>query len=245
VQEAADMTFTNMSSLRSCLAGHVASAGGYYWSYDSRVSPERPLVKTLKKVYRFAPASHNIGADKYLEEYPSAKAAAKDTGMSYSAISACLNGYSRTSGGFRWSRSKTGFPEAPPEARRVYVFRPGNSRALAGFNSARYAVIRNNARDGGVLHNSPRVTEKEILHACATGDALHGLYWSYDNASRKKVVQLTKPQPDANLPEYITTHDSVAAASKATGIPASNISNAANGKLKSAGGFTWSFDDIY
>jgi hypothetical protein len=237
------MTFTNISSLRSCLTGHVASAGGFYWSYDSRATHDAP-PKAVKKVYRFALASDLKGANKCLEEYSSAKVAAMDVGISYSALTACLNGYSSKSGGFRWSRSKTDFPEKPPEARKVYVFVEGRDRPLAGFNSPRHAAIQNNS-PGGVLNNSPRITERDVLRACATGECLHGHYWSYDSYSRKKVVQLTKPADPNQDPTYIATHDSVAAAYKKTGIPASNISNAANGKLKSAGGYTWSFDDIY
>lgn len=132
--------------------------------------------------------------------------------------------------------------------KRVWQFTLDRKKRLNSFPAATNASTLTN-------------TVYSSLNACLNGHVKQagGYYWSYDEtpttdpsvknkAPHKKrgIHQRCKTvvQSDKITGRYLNSYPSAKIASERTGVPASNISAACNGKLKSAGNYLWKFDDL-
>lgn len=88
-------TKINIDGIWRCASGERSSSGNFIWSYikTDSIIPRSKLVAT---VYQFDANST------FLNEYPSAKEAAKATGGNANCIDACARGVIASSGGFSW-----------------------------------------------------------------------------------------------------------------------------------------------
>ena len=82
--------------------GRLKTAGGFFWSYYPEKGKKPAQNKERKKVYQYS-------ADmKFLREFPDAKTAAMEIGVSDSSIRQACNGTNgrKTAGGYVWSYNK-------------------------------------------------------------------------------------------------------------------------------------------
>jgi len=110
ITDAANENGVSHGALRSCLRGDTKRSGGYHWQfYDSD--------KTIGEILASCPTGEqkNFGAKKPVirisdtgEEtvYSGINEAARQNGITSSAISACLRGLSKISAGYRWKYLK-------------------------------------------------------------------------------------------------------------------------------------------
>jgi hypothetical protein len=93
--KASNTTKIVIDGIWRCASGERYSSGNFIWSY-LKVDAIIPRIMTQQEVYQFDKNS------KFLNEYPSAKEAAKATGGNANCIDACARGVIASSGGFSW-----------------------------------------------------------------------------------------------------------------------------------------------
>ena len=180
-----------------------------------------------KKVYKYEKMSGD-----FIEEYDSVSLASVENGISQESISGVARGDELTAGGFRWSYEKKdslgAFNHINKSAIKVYQY-DLDGNYLSCCNSLSEAKYKY-----GALLFTRSFEKFEIIKS-------HGYLWSlkrvdklghYDNKGNKKIKQLLNG-------EIIAIHNSIAEATKATGIK--TISQAVRGVQKHAGGYEWEY----
>lgn len=85
------------NSISSCCLGKTITAGGFIWSYDKFDFIVPPKDKKKKSVIQIDKNTRKI-----INTFDSAASAAKYLGVCKSSITNCLNGRSKSAGGFNW-----------------------------------------------------------------------------------------------------------------------------------------------
>lgn len=185
-----------------------------------------------KWVYQFS-----LDRKKLIDTFPTAAEASRMTKVNYSSLNACLNGYLKRAGNYFWSYEE--FPEPVIKNESIYMYDSEGTFLVKKFPDAETAA------GCSLIRNSmPGLTAKKIDIAANNNSIVGHYLWTHIKVpapTREKTVV----QRDKVTNRYIDSYPSVKKASEDTGIPASNISAVCNGRLKSAGGFTWAFDELY
>ena len=99
ISQASEATGVNGGGISLVVRGINRRAGGYHWvAYEE--APDDTTRPTTKRRPRRIP----VLCVETMKEYPSAKAAEEDTGISRNNISLAVNGKIETAGGYHWRR---------------------------------------------------------------------------------------------------------------------------------------------
>lgn len=109
ISEAAEKNNLYYPAVKNAVFGHQSSSGGFLWRKGTdteNISTGKHYIQgtknNTKKVISVCPKTQNR------KTYNSIKEASSETGISYSAISKCVTGVNKTSGGLLWVYSKRG-----------------------------------------------------------------------------------------------------------------------------------------
>lgn len=98
--KASQATGLNPGSISMCSRGIINEAGGYIWKISN--------FKRINLNKRINPIYNNVCVNQYalngdfVMKYPSITSAAKSIGVCASSIKQCLNGVTKTCGGYKW-----------------------------------------------------------------------------------------------------------------------------------------------
>lgn len=104
-----------MKSINNCCRGRQKTAHGYMWSYEKRVS-----IEPVKYIDVFSKEVHQYSlSGDYIRKWPSVSEAARELGVSHSAISVCCRGGAKSAYGYVWSYEMKDSvePVGPPKYR--------------------------------------------------------------------------------------------------------------------------------
>ncbi|MBR5912782.1 MAG: GIY-YIG nuclease family protein [Selenomonadaceae bacterium] len=104
IKNAAESVGKSRDVIWRALYGRIKTAGGYHWKFLSEYDEHEILGD--EKPYRKTVMCIETG-----EIFPSARAAAKYVGVSFSLISIALHGKCKTAGGFRWKFANADTPQ--------------------------------------------------------------------------------------------------------------------------------------
>lgn len=86
--------------------GKRKSAYNFQWRYKKDfpdkedIEPIQVVDKTRKEIYQYDKNNN------FIKSYENITIASKETGIGRTSISNCLNGYSKTAGGYKWKKSQ-------------------------------------------------------------------------------------------------------------------------------------------
>ena len=100
LMEASQQTGIDYSTLKNAVKGARKTAGHYQWCWDPANPPGKTTFGQGKRVYQYDLDNN------YINEYPSAAEASRQTGVNRSNISSVLRGKTKTAGGFIWKQEK-------------------------------------------------------------------------------------------------------------------------------------------
>jgi len=164
--------------------------------------------------------------------------AARLTSTSHGDLVRCCQGRMNTANGFKWEYLDDNL-RAKAEAYRASKPKGGVpiiQLDLNGVEVARYESINAAERSTGFNRN-------KIAECCHGGiETYRGFVWRFEREDLKRTGNIAVVQLDADGVE-IARFNSVADASKATGIQRNRIRACLNGKQKKSNGFTWKYLD--
>ena len=184
-----------------------------------------------KEVFQYDKDGH------FIEKFKSIREAERKTGINRRNISSCCNGKAKSAGGFLWSNAyKEDIKYNSLRQRQVDRY-DKNGIYIDSFVNAK---IASKALD---------IEPSSIYACCNKTRNLAGDYiWKfhddesevqkYTNSSHKKVKQI-----DRHTLKVIGEYDSIAVASKETGVRSASISSCCKKRLKTAGNYIWRYID--
>jgi hypothetical protein len=256
ISEASREAGISIGRLRDCLRGKSQTAGGFYWIEKGNEKLNKGLksiIPSRKKLTNQPKAVLQFGMDgKFIAQYPSISQAAKDCGISPSALTSCLNGDYLTAGGFQW-RSKSQFNSGqeiknihPVPMNRKPAPKPVLQFDINGKFITRYSSITKAARILNIYRNTIRACAERKMK---TAD---GFQWRYqDDPIFKSGIGSIEPLKKIHhsVPviqfelsgKYIREYPSAADAAKTAGVSSGNIYSCLRRKTKTAGGYQWRY----
>jgi hypothetical protein len=242
--------------IEMCLKGQSRMSAGFLWRYKDDPlfkNGVRDIAPVRKKPdYSSAPVLRFDLRGNYQEEFPSAAEAARIMGIPPRKIRDCLNGKLETSAGYRWRFKddplfKNGKINVEPSPRSII-----NTRGNILQFDRKGTFIREYESPG----HACRKLEINLgtLYTCLRGKTktCGGYQWRYadDPAFKNGITDLEEVKPkrfrnakiivqcdlEGNI---IKEYHSIGEASRQLGINRRHITLCANGKEKTAAGFTW------
>lgn len=175
---------------------------------------------------------------KYIQEFPSASEASRQTGINYMDICACCRNKPsyRRAGYFQWRYKDSDKVILPIE--KIVRVQPVYQFSLDNQLIRKYDSLKEASELSGIT--------KSLICKCCNDKAITagGYKWSYTEQPSKRESKTQKKRIGQYTldNELIEIFESISAASKKTKISLSTIAEAAKGKRrKTAGNFIWKF----
>lgn len=244
VNQACSATGFTAATLLDCAHKRTKVSHGFVWRFEGD-----PYKGEYKNYSNGKPVTQHSVEGKRMRTFPTIAAAAKATGLTPDNIQKNVKGANKTAGGFVW-KSAT----------------PKESKGLAAFEAPVYT--KRNSTEKKIIQYSPEgkklasyPTVAEAAKACRTNSSnisnvldkmltAGGYVWR--TKGTRYYGELAKT-PAANSARIVTQYNlqgnkirvfkSTKEAEKYTGVPSTTISAAANGKLKTTGGFIWRYGE--
>ena len=172
---------------------------------------------------------------KKIKTYKSATDAANDMSVTVSSISACVNGHTKSSGGYIWRH------EDMDQLLEGDLHKPhGKARPVLQLDKSGNVIARYES-----VNDAAKAVNHTVTSICTAlkkgGEATAGGYlWRYEDgkptSKTKTVIQL---DTEGNT---IAKYNSVKEAAVTTGFEAKGISGAARGNNKTYKGFVWKYE---
>ena len=231
-----------------CLTNSTLSAYGYLWSYEEHKNIPKYNRKNNGIPSRNRPVYMYDFNGKYLKSYDSIVQAEKDTGIPTYRITSCINGQTKSAGGFLWDYHKQ---------ENLSPYKEYNRKDIVKDIKHRGKPVYQYDLDGNFIKkfNTIKDANVEIGITCYGGitaccknkqKSAYGYIWSYafdenickynSKTKEKKIIQINKENNTT-----INIFDNIHSAERTTNIPHSNILKCCKGERRSAGGYCWKY----
>jgi group I intron endonuclease len=254
IADAAEASGTARANIGAAIAGRRPSAGGFIWVAASpdakpqrKIEPYKRTAHNATKVYQFKKDGTPVA------EFASAREAERQTRIGFKLISSALNGTALTAGGFAWSKNER---LSSTHIRKI-------SRKKGGMQKLRPVVVydETGACVAELASLSAAARETEVpassVYHCCTGirefaiSETHGACrFRYAEKAPKRLEPFAGDVIRGH-PRQVACYDSAGAqieiyaslvdAANATKISYSNITQAATGARRTAGGLRWQY----
>lgn len=227
IQQASNETGVQVTSISDAASGKYNQAGGFLWKLESSIKPVyyKPAINKSK-------IKQIDSSGKIIKIFNSSSQAAKQMGVSKTAISNCVRGVTETSGGFKWEYvQKTNMKN-----KRVYLSKKVQKWSLDRtilikvYDSQKQALLSENLK--GTLNQS----------LLGKNYQCYGFCWKYQGD--KFIQKIYRPSCKNVFKysingQYIEKYDSIILAAKHNNLNRCNLGKAIK-RNKIYGNFFWS-----
>lgn len=228
ITNASEITGIDISYIAKCCRKERLMAGYFLWAYKN----EEPIIGYIKPEI-LKVCQYTLGCE-YIKTYENAQIAESENNIYRGGVTDCCNKRQVTAGNFKWAyEGEVPQNNIPARIRKVHQY------TLDGRYINTYSNPTDASKHTGIKRNN-------ISNCCNKNFKSAGGYiFVYDGEEldlnipkiKKRVFQYSKNGTLIN--EYNSTCD----AFYRTGIRPSGISLCCNGKLKTAGGYIWRYEN--
>ena len=172
----------------------------------------------------------------YIKTYPSARQASLELGILPSSISNCINGKSKTGGGYQWKKVNSDkIISSISNNDKIFY-----SKVIKYDLDGNILKVYNNLKEAALDING---SKSGICKACRKKVSYLNFLWKYEDDEQSLIIPKNKFKIgqydlDNNL---INIFDSISQAGRETSTSISNISAVCKGKRKTANNFIWKY----
>jgi hypothetical protein len=253
-----------VGNIALCIKGKIKSAGGFQWKFRNdplfstgivKIEPVQYKKQYIEAKYRKRkPVLQYNKEGKFIKEYRCRDEAAKENGISISAIIDCLNGKAKTSAGFIWRYKSNASGSTKIEDIEPVKYDP-NFRLRAVLQFDLHGHFIGEYRTITEAKNNVNTTCSSIS-LCASGKykTAGGFQWRYkdDPIFTNGICPIGPAKPTASplrkavyqfdlQGNFVKEYPSITEASRSFKISVGNINACLIGKVKSSGGFQWRY----